>query len=151
MEGIFLITLIVHVVAGLIGFMASYAILMSLFRRESSLRTLRISSLTAFLSYLVSWFAGGYYYVVRYGSEVKPIIKAGDYSWAHSFFMETKEHVFLFLPILTFVLVLVFFLSGEKVVSKSGLKRAVTYLAALVAILALFITVSGILVSGGVR
>lgn len=148
MSGIISTTLIVHVVAGLIGFIAIYAILMALFKRESSVKVLRVSSLIAFLSYLISWFAGGYYYVLWYGSEVKPIIKGGDNPWAHSFFMEVKEHLFLILPILTFVLVLVFFLRGEDVVSSGKMKKSVIYLTVLAALLTLFITASGILISG---
>lgn len=148
MSTIFAFTLIVHVAAGLAGFIATYAILMALFKKESSIKILRFSSALAFLSYLASWFTGGYYYVLRYGSEVKPVIKAGDNPWAHAFFMETKEHLFLLLPILTFVLALVFFLRGDDVVSSGKMKQVVIYITVLTAILALFITASGVLISG---
>jgi hypothetical protein len=148
MSTIFTITLITHVISGLIGFIATYAILMALFRKESSVKVLRFFSSLAFLSYLTSWFAGGYYYVFWYGSNVKPIIKSGDNVWAHSFFMEAKEHLFLLLPILTFMLALVFFLRGEEVVSGGKVKRAVIYITILTALIALFCTASGILISG---
>lgn len=151
MNSIFAFTLIIHVMSGLVGVIALYAILMSLFKRKSSLTFLRYSSVIAFLSYLISWGTGGYYYILRYGPEVKPIIKSGDYPWAHAFFMETKEHLFLFLPILAFVLVLVFFLKGEDIVSNGNTKRAVAYITAIAAIIALFITLSGILISGSVQ
>lgn len=151
MSEIFTITLITHVVSGLIGFIATYAVLMALFRKESSIRVLRFSSVLAFLSYITSWLTGGYYYVLRYGPEVKPVIKGGDYPWAHSFFMETKEHVFLLLPILTFMLALIFFIRGEDVISKGKMKRAVIYITVLTALLALFITASGIIISGSAQ
>ena len=151
MDQIFAITLIVHVTSGIVGFIATYAVLMALFRKKSSLGILRFSSAVAFFSYLTSWFAGGYYYVFRYGSEVKPIIKGGDNPWAHAFFMETKEHVFLLLPILTFMLALVFFLRGDDVVSSGKVKQAVIYLTVFTALLALFITASGIIISGSAR
>ena len=151
MSEIFAITLITHVIAGLVGFIATYAVLMALFRRVSSIKILRFSSALAFLSYLTSWFAGGYYYVLRYGAEVKPIIKGGDTPWVHSFFMETKEHVFLMLPVLTFILVLIFFLRGDDVISGGKIKRAVVYITVLTALLTLFITASGILISGSAR
>lgn len=141
-------TLILHVISGIVGFIAIYAILMALFKRESSIKILRFSSVLAFLSYLTSWFAGGYYYVLYYGSEVKPIVKGGDNPWAHAFFMEVKEHLFLLLPILTFVLVLVFFLRSDDVTTKGRMKTAVMYITVLAAILTLFITASGILISG---
>lgn len=148
MSGIISITLISHVILGLVGFMATYAILMALFKREPSIKVLRVSSIVAFLSYLLSWFSGGYYYVLHYGSEVKPLVKGGDNPWAHAFFMEVKEHVFLLLPIITFMLLLVFFLRGEEVVSGGKLKRAVIYLTVLAALITLFTTASGILISG---
>ncbi|NQV93344.1 hypothetical protein HQ403_02495 [Candidatus Kaiserbacteria bacterium] len=151
MSQIFIITLIVHVISGLVGFIATYAILMALFRKESSIRVLRFSSALAFLSYMTSWLMGGYYYVLRYGPEVKPVIKSGDNPWAHSFFMETKEHIFLLLPVLTFMLALIFFVRGEEVVSKGRMKRAVIYITVLTALLALFITASGIIISGSAR
>ena len=151
MDQIFAITLIVHVISGLVGFIATYAVLMALFRKKSSIKVLRFSSALAFLSYLTSWFTGGYYYIFRYGSEVKPVIKAGDNPWAHAFFMETKEHVFLLLPILTFMLALVFFLRGDDVVSSGKMKRVVIYITVLTALLALFVTASGIIISGSAR
>ncbi len=48
--------------------------------------------------FFLSWILGGYYYVNVYGSEIKPVIKEGPRPWAHSIIMETKEHLFLFLP-----------------------------------------------------
>lgn len=151
MSGIISTTLILHVLSGLVGFIAVYAILMALFRRESSIKVLRFSSVLAFLSYITSWFAGGYYYVLWYGSEVKPIVKGGDNPWAHAFFMEVKEHLFLLLPILTFMLILVFFLRGEDVVSSGKFKKAVMYLTVLIALITLFITASGVLISGSAQ
>lgn len=47
-----------------------------------------------------AWFAGGFYYIEFYGTQVKPYIKEGPFPWAHGVVMETKEHVFLFLPFL---------------------------------------------------
>src|SRR3989344_6768256 len=47
-------------------------------------------------AFIASWIAGGYYYVVHYGTLVKPVIKAGVAQWVHNIIMETKEHIFLF-------------------------------------------------------
>ncbi len=148
MDTIFTFTLITHVIAGVIGVMTLYAILMNLFKRKSSIRFLKFASVTAFVSYLMSWFSGGYYYVLRYGPEVKPLIKGGDYPFVHSFFMETKEHLFLLLPILTFILMLVFFFREKEIVSGGKTKQALVYITVLSFVTALFITLSGILISG---
>lgn len=148
MNSIFIITLSTHVIAGVIGLSASYALLMVLFKRAPSLTALRVTSLVAFLSYFLSWLAGGYYYVFYYGVNVKPVIQGGDYPWVHAVFMESKEHLFLFLPILTLTLTLVFFLRGSDVLTDKRVRRAVIAVASLIAIIALFVTLSGILISG---
>jgi len=51
---------------------------------------------------LLSWIAGGAYYLTQYAIAVKPIINSGPSPWAHSIIMETKEHIFLFLPFIAF-------------------------------------------------
>jgi len=79
-----MLALIAHVVIGLVGVGASYAVVMQLLRRQIPLGWLRWTSSVAFFSYVLSWLTGGFYYVVRYGSEVKPVIKAGPYPWGDS-------------------------------------------------------------------
>src|SRR3989344_8503681 len=61
----------------------------------------KVVSLIGVIFLLISWFAGGFYYVNYYGPNVKPLIKEGPEPWAHSVVMELKEHVFLFIPILS--------------------------------------------------
>lgn len=140
-----------HVIFGLVGVTAVYAVLMSVLKREPSLRFLKYSSLTALVSYVISWVTGGYYYVVYYGGAVKPLIKEGDFPWAHLIFMEAKEHAFLFLPFASLALVLMFWFSGDKILSDSKLKNAVAIFAAVIAVIALFITISGMVVTGSAR
>ena len=151
MSGIFAVALAAHVLIGLIGVMASYATLMGLLRREPPLLFLRFSALTAFLSYLLSWVSGGYYYVLRYGIEVKPVILVGAYPWAHTVIMESKEHIFLFLPVLAFTVLLVLWRQGDRIASDQGLKRALIYLAALTAFLGIFIAIAGVVISGAAK
>ncbi|MBI2096914.1 MAG: hypothetical protein HYT40_02040, partial [Candidatus Sungbacteria bacterium] len=55
-----------------------------------------VTAAVGVLAFIASWLAGGYYYVVYYGTLVKPVIKSGAASWAHNIIMETKEHIFLF-------------------------------------------------------
>ncbi|MBT8039590.1 MAG: hypothetical protein KJO70_02745 [Gammaproteobacteria bacterium] len=65
-----------------------------------NIRRARLAVLLGTLFLIGAWFAGGFYYVEFYGNEVKPLIKEGPMPWAHGVAMETKEHVFLFLPFL---------------------------------------------------
>lgn len=59
-------------------------------------------SLIGLIFLLIAWMVGGFYYLGPYQSSVKPILKAGPYPWAHVIGMETKEHIFLFLPFVAF-------------------------------------------------
>ena len=43
--------------------------------------------LNTFASFIISWISGAYYYVLYYGTAVKPVIVAGDYPWAHKIIM----------------------------------------------------------------
>ena len=93
--------ILLHAGLGDIGSLCFLWVLVEIINaREEGLKRARIVSMIGFLGILSSWIVGGYYYVVTYGSQVKPVIIASDFKWAHSIFMETKEHVFLFLPIL---------------------------------------------------
>jgi len=145
------ILLSVHIIIGIIGTIASYATLLWLFKRKIPIRLLKISSITAFAAYIIAWITGGYYYVVYYGSNVKPIIKDGPNPWAHSIIMETKEHIFLFLPLLAFVILLVVWLKGDNLQENRSLRNAL----ALVILITLMISVSmalgGIVISGSAR
>jgi len=69
--------------------------------------------LAAFFNIIGCWIIGGYNYLIDYGSNVKPIILSGSLPWAHQIFMETKEHVFIFLPILSILLAIIFFILGK--------------------------------------
>lgn len=57
---------------------------------------LRIAAGIGLFGFIASWFFGGFYYVNYYGGLVKLVIKSGAAPWAHSVFMETKEHIFCF-------------------------------------------------------
>ena len=151
MSQLLIIALVLHVFFGIFGVIASYVSWLSLLRPKPNLKWLRFSSLSGFLLFLASWLFGGYYYVNYYGATVKPIIKAGPYPWAHSFLMESKEHLFLFLPFLTLVIFLVSFLCGEKLEVGKRCKKPLAWLAGLTFVLGIFITLSGVLISGAVR
>lgn len=140
-----------HVILGIVGIIAFYAVLIGVLKRTPSLTFLRASSVVSFLSIVASWFSGGYYYVVHYGGAVKPIIKGGDFPWAHLVFMEAKEHAFLILPFVALVLVLIFYLIGDRVFTEPKLKSSVVLLAAVATIIGTLIAIAGMIVTGGAQ
>lgn len=140
-----------HIVFGVTAIAAMYALWMAMLRREPKLKTLKIFSLGGLIALLLSWGAGGHYYLSYYGSSVKGVIKSGAYPWAHSILMEAKEHLFLFLPFLLAAAVAVIFAYGPRLAVNDKLKRALTYLVALMTVLGLAITFAGMGISGAVR
>lgn len=140
-----------HVVTGLLAVIVSYATLLGLLKKELPLRALKRNSVSAVIFYLLSWIAGGYYYWDYYGAAVRDGIKGGAYPWAHTIIMEGKEHVFLFLPFLALAIALTIWGYGDRLSVMPALKKELTVLASVAAILGIIITLSGTLISGAVR
>jgi hypothetical protein len=145
------IYLSIHVLIGITGVAASYMTVMWLFKRNLPLRSLKVSSFVAFVAYITAWITGGYYYVVHYGGSVKPIIKEGPTPWAHLVIMEVKEHIFLFLPILAFVILLVIWLKGNKLQENKRLRNALALVTLVTFIIALSMALGGVVISGAAR
>src|SRR3989344_9313534 len=66
-------------------------------------------------AFAASWLAGGYYYVVYYGTLVKPVIQSGAAPWVHNIVMETKEHIFLFVVPLAMTVLFITLLEREDI------------------------------------
>src|SRR3989344_3354306 len=96
----------------------------------------------------LSWIVGGYYYV-NYYKDVKPIIKEGPAPWAHGIAMETKEHIFLFLP---FLAILTNALIRKKdLIKDNKARRSALLLSGLIFLLAIAMAGLGFMVSSGAR
>ncbi len=150
-------SLIAHVILGIAGVSAAYAVWLHGIKKIPPVKFLKISSGIAFFSFIFSWIAGAYYYVAYYGAAVKPVIKAGSSPWGHNFFMEMKEHVFLLLPFLSLVVFITLLVFGEQLgkedssVALAPLKRALSFLSGVVVILGILIAISGIGISGAIK
>lgn len=151
MSNTFAIFLILHVILGLISVICSYAILLQLLRKNTSLSFLKKASLLNLISIWGSWLAGGYYYVLYYGPQVKPMIMKGAYTWAHTIFMEAKEHIFLMMPFVAIVFCALVFLLKDNLLANEKLKARTAALAAIFTILGTIMALSGVLISGGAR
>lgn len=143
--------LIWHILLGITAVALSVFVLVALFKDRVNLKVLKIASTLSLLGFLGSWVLGGYYYVYYYGSNVKPIIKAGDYAWAHKVIMETKEHVFLFLPFLATIVALSMWMFGHRLDEDRHLKYALRYLVLVLVVIGVIITLMGAAISGAYR
>ena len=99
----------------------------------------------------LSWLVGGYYYLTVYGTAVKPLIKAGPEPWAHAVMMETKEHVFLFIPFLAMLAWSIVAGAGARAITDRDIRFAVIVLAVLVVLMSFAMAGMGYFISGGFR
>lgn len=100
---------------------------------------------------LGSWLMGGYYYITHYRGEVRPVIKAGAMPWIHSVIWETKEHVFLFLPILAISALLMLRSISQWDDCAEEYRRALVVLCSLIVIAGFSMAGLGYLISATVR
>lgn len=96
------------------------------------------------LTYLV----GGYWYVMFYAAD-KSIIKAGPWPFAHSFFMELKEHLFFGLLLISTYFPIA--ASGKQLVVNRSARNLLLMLSALVVLLGLAMEGSGAVIGLGVK
>ena len=109
-----------------------------------------VTALIGTTSFVLSWLAGGYYYVTYYGKLVKPIIKSGLAPWAHNIIMETKEHIFLFIIPIAVTIFFITLLNKEEM-DEFELRQPAMWLSGLVAALALLIGAMGFVISSAAR
>ena len=139
-----------HLAFAIVGIDAFIWIIGELIAKEYSSFRIRLASLIGVVAFALSWLFGGYYYVVYYGTIVKPIIKAGTAPWAHAIVMEAKEHIFLFILPLALTAMFFTFLKRETV-EAMGLKKSGFLLVALIVVVALTIGAMGYIISAAAR
>ncbi|WP_332774933.1 hypothetical protein [Polaromonas sp.] len=140
--------LMLHPTFGVLAIIFSvWVFVESLNASDANYARIRNASILVAVLMWLTYIVGGYWYVVFYGGD-KAIIKAGPWPFAHSFFMETKEHVFLMLLLLATFLPIAAY--GD-VVKKQSTRKVVLWTAALVVLMSLAMEGAGALVSMGVK
>lgn len=139
-----------HLGAGIVGIDAFLWLLGKLKGGDGSQKSLIFTAAVGAGAFIASWLAGGFYYVVYYGTLVKPIIKKGVAPWAHNIVMETKEHVFLFLIPLAMTILFIVMLDKERL-EQLKLRRPAMWLAGAAAGLGLLIGAMGFIISAAAR
>jgi hypothetical protein len=90
---------------------------------------------------------GGYWYVNFYKAD-KAIILKGPWPFAHSFFMESKEHLVIMLLMLVTILPIA---TADNLVANPAARRVALWVAALVGLLALGMEGEGAIIAMGVK
>jgi len=144
--------ILLHATLAEIGLFAFLWILVELLNpTEARIERAQVASLVGLGALLLAWFAGGLYYVEAYGLHVKPLIKASDAKWAHSIVMEVKEHVFLFLPILSSLTAILLFKYENELILNDVARKTIVLLSGLIFLLGFSIAGMGALISAGYR
>ena len=140
--------LIVHVLSGVIAIGMLNVVLMHLLKKAPNYVFVSRLAWSAVALFFLSWATSAYYYVTYYGSAVKPRILAGAMPVAHTFFMETKEHIFLVLPFIAVSIALsTTYLRSDP---DEGLRKSTALLTLVALAVGVAVAASGILVSGSI-
>jgi hypothetical protein len=141
------ISVMVHVLFGVLGIMLALALLVYVLNvNEKNIPTIRRLSLWTAVSICLSYVIGGWWYVVHYYPE-RDIIRAGAWKWAHTFFMEFKEHFFFALLFLSILLPIIAYRNDLMVPENRRLLLIVT---SLIVLIGLVVDGSGAIISRGV-
>ncbi|MGD1018347.1 MAG: hypothetical protein ABSA12_03410 [Verrucomicrobiia bacterium] len=89
----------------------------------------------------------GYWYVVFYKVD-KSIILKGPWPFAHSFFMETKEHLVIMLLVLVTYLPIA---ASNNLTANKDARRVVLWVAGMIALIALMMEGEGAIIAMGVK
>ncbi|TSC81911.1 MAG: hypothetical protein G01um101420_694 [Parcubacteria group bacterium Gr01-1014_20] len=142
----------IHIALGEFGALAFLWALVELLNpTEARISRAKKAALLGVVMFFAAWLVGGFYYVDYYGTNVKPIIKGGPTPWAHGVMMETKEHLFLFLPFLAILAWSLIKKYGNMIISDQGLKVSIILLCGLIVLLAFSMAGMGYLISSGFR
>ena len=143
---------LLHVTLAEIGLFAFLWVFVELLNPTGTrINRAKIASLLGVVCLLLAWVVGGHYYVDVYGLEVKPAIKASDAAWVHGIVMEVKEHVFLFLPILSALAALLLYKYDKELLSQNDARVTIVVIAGLIFLLGFSIAGMGAMIAGAYR
>lgn len=137
-----------HVVFGVLGILFAVALFMDVLNAsEKNAERSKKLSLAVSVCIVLSFLIGGYWYVVYYGHD-RDIIKAGQWPWAHNYFMEVKEHVFFVILLLSIYLPIAVHRNVPLTDKKK--RNLILGISALIILLGIFTEGAGGIISKGV-
>jgi hypothetical protein len=132
------IILFAHPTFGVLGILAAVWVLVeALNASEANQHRIRLAAAVVTVCIVGAWILGGFWYVNYYYAE-KAVILKGPWPWAHSLFMETKEHLFFIPLILALYLPIV---AARKLAANAAAR-------AMVMVVATFIILNGLAIEG---
>ena len=141
--------LMVHPTTGALAiFCAIWCIVEVLNASEQNRGRTRLAALSSMWLMVATYIAGGYWYVVYYAAD-KAVILKGAWPFAHTFFMEAKEHAFFITLILSIFLAII--ARSEDFVRNRSARVLAVWVALMVILSAFAAEGAGSLVAMGVR
>jgi hypothetical protein len=113
----------------------------------SNIGRIRKLCFTSAVAMWMAFFLAGYWYVADYPVD-KAVILNGPWPFAHSFFMETKEHLVIILLLLVSYLPIA---ASANLVTDRGSRRVLLWATGMAALTALLIDGEGGIIATGVR
>lgn len=114
---------------------------------EANQGRIRAMSMAAAVFMWLAYLIGGYWYLVFYSPD-KAVILKGPWPFAHSFFMEMKEHVVIMLLLLTTFLPIA--ASNDLAINKAA-RKMMLWVVGLVVLIGMAMDGSGAIISIGAK
>ena len=141
--------LMVHPTTGALAiFCAIWCIVEVLNSSEQNRSRTRLAALSSMWLMVATYIAGGYWYVVYYAAD-KAVILKSSWPFAHTFFMEAKEHAFFITLILSMFLAII--ARNEDFVRNRSARVLAVWVTLMVILSAFAAEGAGSLVAMGVR
>lgn len=142
------VILLAHSTFGVLGILSAlWVFVETLNAREENARRIEKAAFLAALCMSVTWIVGGYWYVHFYPVDRALILK-GPWPWAHTLFMETKEHLFYITLILSFYLPIA---ARDKLYANAAARKMALCVAMLIVLTGLAIEGSGAIINHGAK
>jgi hypothetical protein len=142
------IILMAHVLFGMLCIVAAVWLFVDvLHANEANQGRIRTVSIAVAVLMWLSYLVGGYWYLTYYYVD-KAVILKGSWPFAHSFFMEMKEHVVIMLLLLATYLPIA--AASNTAVNKAA-RKIVLWVVGLIALIGIAIDGAGAIIGIGVK
>ena len=138
---------LLHPALGMLGVIAAIWVMVETINASArNQQRIRLASFVVAVLMFLTWAVSGYLYVYYYGAD-KALILQGPWIFAHSFFMESKEHLFFITLTLSFLLPIV--TRAKNIVDSRETRILIIVIAGLIVLSGLAIDVAGAVISQG--
>jgi len=142
------IVLMAHVLFGMLCIVGGVWLFVDvLHANEANQGRIRTMSIAVAIMMWLAYLVGGYWYLTFYAAD-KAIILKGPWPFAHSFFMEMKEHVAIMLLLLVTYLPIA---AASNTAANKGARKLVLWVVGLIVLIGIAIDGAGAIIGIGAK